>query len=159
MNDDMSYYNFEKLNTYKSKCRINILLYGIFVFLFVLANIIIYFINNNIVYDIFVSCLWILFLNFSLIYLEKTFIKNKRMFSLYKMLYFANKTKKRLCFVRSESLIIREKLTYNSYVFKDCDENLITLFLHTEISNEFRNDTWYDLLLVNNLIYGGVLHD
>ena len=70
MNDDMSYYNFEELNTYKTKCVKNILLYVIYVMLFVLTNIIIYFINNDVLYGVLVSIVWILFLNFSIIYFE-----------------------------------------------------------------------------------------
>ena len=160
MNDDMSYYNFEELNTYKTKCVKNILLYVIYVMLFVLTNIIIYFINNDVLYGVLVSIVWILFLNFSIIYFEKTFNKNRRIYNLYKKLFFGNKKQVQLIYVGRSDDVINQSLTFSQHIFKDRDGKIKKTLLIKEVEVTFTVDKCYELLMINDLIYGGVLiHD
>lgn len=160
MNDDMSYYNFEELNTYKMKFVKNILLYVICVILFVLTNIIIYFINNDILYGILVSIIWILFLNISLIYFETKVMVTRRFYNFYKMLYFGNKKLVKLIFVQKNEDILRNSLKFCSYLFKDREGNFKELLLLKNSDVIFVKNEYYELQLVNDLIYGGVvIHD
>ena len=160
MNDDMSYYNFEELNTYKMKFVKNILLYVVYVILFVLTNIIIYFINNDILYGVIVSIIWLLFLNLSFVYIESIVIRSRQVYLFYKMLYFGNKKTVKLKFIREEEDKLRNSLKFRSYLFLDKEGNFKELLLLKDINVTFVKDECYELLIVNDLIYGGVrIHD
>lgn len=159
MIDDISYYNFGQLNTYKTRKNKSVLIYVICVILFVLANIIFYLINNDVLYGILVGLLWFIFLNFSLIFVRLKIIQNKRIYAFYKMLSFGKKRAYNLTFVSPGEDMVRDELDFYSYTFKDNNGNIKTLYLYKDVSVSFVVDKCYVIYAIEDLIYGGVIHD
>ena len=157
---DICYYDFSYLNTCKSKWIKNIVLYVVYLIMFVVANIIFYFIENDILYGVLISFVWFLFLNFSLIFIRNNIIKYKKHYKFYNLLYFGKKHRKILKFVKDTDLVILENdLEFNSYVFLDTDGNEIELYIQKSLNKKFEIDKTYYLSTVSNFIYGGDLHD
>ena len=159
MNDDISYYDFSKLNTYKTKCSKYIFLYVIYAMLFVLTNIIIYFLKNDILYGILIVILWVLFANFSIIYFVRTILKYKSIYNFYELLYFGRRVSSTLSFVSKGNDTIYKNVEVIEYFFKDESNKTRMLYLYKTLNIDFEVNEKYELLLVNDLIYGGSIHD
>lgn len=159
MNDDISYYTFDNMNIYKSKYKRNILLYIICVCLFVVINIIICFINDDYLYTIITSVLWLFFVNFSVFHIYKTIILPRRAYNLYNILYFGNKKNIILTYKGDCRVISRQGLKFNEYCFTDDNGEEYKLFLYGIISFDFSTGQTYHLSLVDDLIYGGIVYE
>ena len=56
--------------------------------------------------------------------------------------------------------MINQSLTFSQHIFKDRDGKIKKTLLIKEVEVTFTVDKCYELLMINDLIYGGVLiHD
>ena len=124
MIDDICYYDFNYLNTYKTKWIKNLIMYVVYLIMFVVVNIIFYFIENDVLYGVSIVALWFLFLNLTLIYFRTKIIRYKNIYNFYNLLYFGNKRYQILKFIKkNDTLLVKNDLEFISYIFVDNEDN------------------------------------
>ena len=159
MKDDIRFYNEEQTHKYKRAVLMNSIIYGSSCILFGIINIILYLFCDDTLYLILNTIFWLLFINFSIIFIDNKVLQIKRVLSLYDKLDFGNKIQEILCFVQKNKKVGINHLEFDEYLFTYNQGEEVKRYLYTHVPAFFQEGQKYCITLVNDMLYGGQVYE